>query len=145
MRILIKTSLNKNFNFVFENFNVDLFKALKPPLLSLDVKRFDGCEKGDEVHLKVGLGPVKKSWVSHIVENGSNEKEHFFVDVGHIVPPPIKNWRHTHRVLKSSEDSCVIHDDIEFSSGNTFLDYLIYPAMYFQFWLRKPAYKKFFK
>ena len=145
MRILVKTPLSKSYDEVFQGFSLDLFKALKPPVLSLDVNRFDGCQKGDEVHLAVGLGPLKQKWVSHIVEHGDSDKEHYFVDVGHILPPPLKHWRHTHRIIKTSEESCVVHDDIEFSSGLKVLDFFIYPALYVQFWLRIPAYKKFFK
>jgi ligand-binding SRPBCC domain-containing protein len=144
MRILIKTKLNKNYNEVFEGFNVDLFKALKPPLLGLDVTRFDGCKKGDEVHLRIKFGPISQSWVSHITEHGDDEQEHYFIDEGHVLPPPLKYWHHRHRVIKDG-DSSIIHDDIEFTSNNGFLDLVMYPALYIQFWLRKPAYKKFFK
>ena len=144
MRILIKTRLEKNYSEVFRGFNVDLFKALKPPLLSLEVVKFDGCVTGDEVSLEVGLGPLKKKWVSHITEHGESAEQYFFVDVGHVLPPPLKDWRHTHRIIKLGENSTEIHDDIEFSSGFKVLDYLISPALYFQFWLRIPAYKKFF-
>lgn len=40
---------------VKQGFNEELFKALKPPIIDLIVERFDGCKKGDEVHLKIGL------------------------------------------------------------------------------------------
>lgn len=145
MNILIKTKINKNYQEVASRFNLDLFKSLKPPLLDLNVIRFDGCTKGDEVHLEVGLGPVKKKWISLIVEDFQNEKEITFVDVGKTLPPPLKTWKHTHRILNLSQSECEIQDDIEYYTSNIFLDYLIYPAMYLQFALRKPAYKKFFR
>lgn len=145
MRILIKTPISKNFDEVFKGFDLNLFKALKPPLLKLDVPRFDGCKKGDEVHLKIGFGPISQDWVSHISEHQDSENEHYFIDIGHVLPPPLKSWKHKHRVIKVTDETCIIHDDIEFSSGNKIIDLCLYMPMYFQFWLRKPAYKKFFK
>lgn len=143
MKILIKTRVNKDYNEVFQAFDIDLFKALKPPLIKLNVTRFDGCKKNDEVHLEVGLGPVTQRWVSRIVEDDHVKSEHYFVDSGVVLPPPLKTWRHLHRVVKDGEGS-MIYDDIEFSCNHWLLDRLIYPLMYVQFWLRIPAYKKFF-
>jgi ligand-binding SRPBCC domain-containing protein len=145
MNILIKTTLSKNYREVHRGFDLKLFKALKPPLIALEVKRFDGCKKGDEVHLEIGLGPLKQKWVSLITENIENENECTFVDIGHILPPPLKDWKHTHRILKINEQTCEIHDDIHFSSGNKLLDLFLYPALYAQFAFRIPVYKKFFK
>ena len=145
MKILIKTPIEKNYNFVFSKFDVDLFKFLKPPLLNLEVERFDGCKKGDEIHLAIGLGPISMKWISLITENSENDEENLFIDEGHLLPPPLTYWKHIHRVKKVDENLTEIHDDIEFSSGNAILDHAIYPMLYFQFYLRKPAYKKFFK
>ena len=145
MKMLIKTRIHKDYNFVFSKFNQDLFKSLKPPLLNLEVLRFDGCKKGDEIHLNIGFGPFSIKWISHITENSNGENENLFIDEGYLLPPPLKYWKHIHRVKKISEDLCEIQDDIEFSSGNQFLDTILYPTLYFQFSLRNPAYKKFFK
>lgn len=127
-----------------EGFNLKLFKALKPPLMSLDVERFDGCNVGDEVHLNVGLGPFKAKWVSLITDNQENENETFFVDEGKYLPFPLKSWKHIHRVVKNDEEVSEIQDDIEYSTGNRALDTLMYPVLYLQFAARKPVYKKFF-
>ena len=144
MNILIKTRLSKNYKEVFKGFDLELFKALKPPLINLNVARFDGCKKGDEVHLEIGIGPLKQKWISHITDDFINEKECTFVDEGHILPPPLKDWKHTHRILNIDENICEIQDDINFSSGNSLLDFFLYPALYAQFALRIPVYKKFF-
>ena len=145
MKILIKTQIDRDHNFVFSKFDEDLFRFLKPPLLKLEVKRFDGCKKGDEIHLAIGLGPMSMKWVSHITENSESDHENLFVDEGHILPPPLNYWKHIHRVIRIDDNLTEIQDDIEFSSGNAVLDRVIYPMLYFQFFLRKPAYKKFFK
>ncbi len=144
MRFIIITYIQKDFKEVASGFDLHLFKALKPPGLSLDVTRFDGCKKGDEVHLIVGAGPIKKNWISHITDDYENENEIVFVDEGHVLPPPLKTWKHTHKIVKTGNRACEIHDDIHFSSGNKFLDALLYPAMKLQFSLRKPVYRKYF-
>lgn len=127
-----------------EGFDLKLFKALKPPLMSLDVERFDGCNVGDEVHLKVGFGPFRTKWISLITENQENDQETYFVDEGKLLPFPLKSWRHIHRVVKTDDKGSEIQDDIEYSTGLRALDVLMYPVLYLQFAARKPVYKKFF-
>ena len=58
MKIKITTPIKRNYREVFALFNLQLFEALKPPVVNLKVERFDGCKKGDEVHLKEILGVV---------------------------------------------------------------------------------------
>jgi ligand-binding SRPBCC domain-containing protein len=138
MKLIIKTDIPKNYREVFSLFNKELFIALKPPLINLKVERFDGCKKGDEIHLKVsGL-----RWVSHITELHEDQDQIYFVDHGVIVPPPIKFWKHIHRIERTGEQNSVIIDDIEYSTGNVFTDKLIYPALYAMFLMRRPIYKK---
>ena len=138
MKILIKTHINKDYRSVFSQFNLKLFEALKPPLVSLKVERFDGCKKGDEVHLKVS----GQRWVSHITELYEGEDEIYFIDVGAIIPPPLTSWKHIHRIERTGENKCNVVDDIEYSTGNKLLDKLIYPAIKAMFLLRRPIYIK---
>jgi ligand-binding SRPBCC domain-containing protein len=127
---------------VRDGFNLDLFKALKPPIVSLDVTRFDGCKKGDEVHLSVGLG-LKVKWVSHITADHESQDEWSFVDEGALLPFPLKKWHHHHRVLRSTNGSIII-DDISFSCGNALFDTLMKPALFLQFVGRKSVYQRIF-
>lgn len=145
MKILIQSKISREKDEVVAGFDLELFKALKPPLLNLEVPRFDGCQTGDEVHLEIKAGPIKKKWVSLITDHGDSKEEWYFVDEGKLLPAPLKRWRHKHIVRKINDESTLIIDDIEYSTNNLMMDILIYPAMFFQFWLRKPAYKKFFK
>lgn len=138
MKLVIKTPIPKNFRQVFAQFNRELFIKLKPPVLNLEVERFDGCKKGDEVHLVVS----GQKWVSHIVDFHEDEKEIFFVDLGVVTPPPIKTWKHIHRIKKIDDNNSEVIDDIEYSTGNTFIDKLIYPALLAMFSLRRPIYKR---
>lgn len=138
MKILIKTPITKDYHEVFALFNRELFIALKPPVVNLVVERFDGCKKGDEVHLNIN----GQRWVSHITEFYESDDEIYFIDIGVIIPPPLSNWKHIHRIVRTGQGSCEVIDDIEFTTGNTFLDKIIYPAFYTMFLLRRPIYKK---
>ena len=138
MKIQLKTPIFQDFRQVFSRFDLKLFEALKPPIINLVVERFDGCKKGDEVHLKIS----GMRWVSHITEFYEDEDQIYFVDMGVIIPPPIKHWKHIHRVERTGKDSCMVIDDIEYSTGNAFTDKLIYPALYAMFSLRKAIYKR---
>lgn len=142
MKLLLKTPIQNDLKTTFSLFNEDLFRALKPPLISLNVARFDGCKTGDEVHLEIGLGPVKQKWVSLITDDKEHDEVCFFIDEGKLLPPPLKYWKHIHRLVKVDNNNCMIEDDITFSSGNKFLDLLLYPIMYSQFAMRSPVYKK---
>jgi ligand-binding SRPBCC domain-containing protein len=143
LRFVLTTPVLKSVDEVKEGFDLSLFKALKPPLINLNVKRFDGCEKGDEVHLEVGLG-VMFDWISLIPEHGQSLDEWYFIDCGSQLPPPLKQWRHHHRVLKREAGGSIIVDDISFSSGFKLLDYLLYLPLKAQFMLRAPVYRKVF-
>ncbi len=144
MKIIIKTRIEKNFQLVFSKFNIELFRALKPPFVKLEVERFDGCKKGDEVHLNMVTFGKKQRWVSHITGDFQGDYEIYFVDVGVVLPPPLKKWTHIHRVQKINELASYIVDDIEYTSGNVALDLLLYPALYAMFFYRVPIYKSEF-
>jgi len=140
-KILIQTSVDADFQTVVSNFNRNLFEALKPPLMPLKLLRYDGQETGDQVHLDLGFG---QRWISLISDHGQTESEWFFVDEGQVLPKPLRHWKHIHKIIKQTESKTLIIDDISFSSGSSLLDLLLYPFLYFQFALRKPAYKKYF-
>lgn len=142
MRVLIETPIPKNFREVFSQFNRELFVKLKPPFINLVVERFDGCKKGHEVHLSISSGFSTNKWISLITDFHEDENEIYFIDKGTLIPPPIKTWTHKHSIKKISENECLVIDDIEFSTGNTLTDKIIYPALYAMFLLRKPIYKR---
>lgn len=142
MKFIIQTPIDMDYKKVFQAFDLNLFKALKPPLVPLEVSQFDGCKTGDKVILKVG--PFKQTWQSDIVEDFESETEIGFIDMGTILPAPLKSWRHCHRILNKGENQCLISDEIEYSSGNLLMDILLYIPMYFQFLIRYPQYKIYF-
>lgn len=84
----------------------------------------------------------KQLWISRITSDFRSDYEIFFVDQGVKLPPPLKNWKHIHRLEKIDELNTYVVDDIEYSCGNKALDLLIYPALYLMFLYRKPIYKR---
>ena len=141
MNLYFKTKIQNNFELTVKHFNQDLFIALKPPLLPLDILRFDGVNQGDQFHLK--LGP--QNWIGKVISSFQNEQEFEFIDVGIKLPFPLKEWRHKHSVLKQDKNNCIIVDDISYSTNNKIVDYIIFPGMWLMFRLRGPLYKKYYQ
>lgn len=144
MKIWIKTSVAADHHTVWAGFNEDLFKALKPPVLPLTLKRFDGSLTGDEVHLTLGMGWLAQDWNARIIEHQIGEEECYFIDEGIQLPFFLKSWQHRHRIVKQADGSTAIIDDIDFRTPFWLMDYLMYPIMYLQFYARKPVYKRIF-
>lgn len=144
MRILIKTNVEQDYKTIYSKFDVQLFKKLKPPLVGLKVKRFDGCIKGDEVHIEINTLGIKQDWNALITDNGENDREIYFIDEGLRLPNFIKTWKHLHRIVKNGNSGIII-DDINFRTPNVILDILFYPVMFLQFYYRKPVYKSYFR
>ncbi len=142
--IIIKTKIeNKTPKELLLLFNEELFKALKPPIINLEVKRFDGCKTGNEVHLAMDVfGLVNQEWVSLITDHSESFEECYFVDEGKKLPSPLKYWRHRHRLIRINDHTSYVVDDITFSTGNKALDAIIYPVLYGMFSFRIPVYKK---
>ncbi len=144
MHFIIQTRVEQNYQTVFNGFTKDLFMALKPPLMPLKLLRFDGCKKGDEVHVELMWG---LKWTSLITSRALGTKEIFFIDEGLQLPFFLKSWQHQHRIINLENDNggALIVDDITYQTPFFWLDYLLYPIMYLQFYYRKPVYKRYFK
>lgn len=145
MLIYFETDVKAPFEKVADGFDIHLFKALKPPLMQLDVLQFDGCKSGDIVRLSMGIGPFKQQWTSVITYDLHTEDSMVFVDEGSALPPPLKGWKHTHKVLRQSQNKTTIVDDIHYTTNHWLLDRIIYPVMYLMFKARKPIYIRYFK
>lgn len=144
MRVKIQTKVEKNYSEVFQGFDIHLFMKLKPPFMSLNVLRFDGCKTGDIVHVEINIIGMKKTWISEITGNGENSEEIYFVDEGKVLPSPLRYWKHRH-VIQKSIDSSLIIDDISYSTNSKILDFLMFPLIFSQFYIRKPVYKSYFR
>ncbi|WNJ16149.1 hypothetical protein [Pontibacter sp. G13] len=144
MNLLLKTPVSGNYQSVLAQFDLALLKQLTPPGADIEILRFDGSHKGDEVHIRVKLfGVVKQLWEVSITEEEDNGKEAWFTDEGRVIPSPLKTWKHRHAVADAGDHSVII-DDITYSTGSGILDRLIYPVMYAQFAGRAPIYQRIF-
>ncbi len=145
MRIYFETPINLPFEKVKDQFNRELFLCLSPDLIPFELKRFDGCKKGDEVHLILGPKGFRQEWVSLITLDETTEKGWSFIDEGTKLPWPLKTWKHQHRVDKVSDSECKIVDDIQYQCSPTFLGPWMKPFLWSVFAVRPGRYKKFFK
>ncbi len=138
------TSVAANFEELESRFDRSLLEKLLAPGLPVTIERFDGLADGDELHVVFGEGRFKGKWISRIQENDRNPSEWSYVDVGIELPPPLKSWRHKHRLLKRPAGGTFIRDEIEFSTGSALTDAAAFPVLYALFASRGPVYRRMF-
>lgn len=150
MRILLKTSVRQSPSTVWVGFDRALFNRLSPPFPPVRVVRFDGCQRGDVVHLRLNFFFVQPDWVSRIVEQqtlgpAERPQEIFFVDEGERLPFFLRSWRHRHRLLRDdATGGTIVVDDVTYRTPFWLTDYLLYPVLWLQFAYRKPIYRRVF-
>lgn len=150
MNILLKTPVRQPLPKVWAGFDRDLFERLAPPFPPVKVVRFDGCRKGDVVHLRLNFLLFKQDWISDIVDQQTHQSaglpdEIFFVDEGRKLPFFLRYWHHRHRLLHDAQTGgTIIIDDITFRTPSRLTDWLFYPLMWAQFAYRKPIYRRIF-
>lgn len=138
------TSVAADFDELEARFDRDLLEKLLAPGLPVGIERFDGLKDGDELHIVFGDGRFSGKWVSKIQENERTPSEWSYVDVGLELPPPLKTWRHKHRLLRRPAGGTFIRDEIEFSTGNRLTDAATFPLLYAIFASRGPIYRRVF-
>lgn len=150
MHLLLQTSVRQPIAQVWAGFDRQLFDQLAPPFPPVEVVRFDGCLKGDVVHLRLNFIFFKQDWISDIVDQQTtgmpnHPDEIFFVDQGTKLPFFLRYWRHWHRLVRDPQTGgTIVVDDITFRTPTLLTDYLFYPLMWLQFAYRKPIYRKVF-
>lgn len=144
MKLYFEAQVRSTIPEIKKGFNKELFLKLKPPFLVLQLERFDGCEVGNEVHLRMGTPGMLQKWVSKITTSKTDSEEWLFVDEGEILPFPFKYWRHEHRVRKLNETTSAISDSIEYDCGNGLLNRLIWGPLWLSFSVRPAIYRKVF-
>lgn len=145
-KIFLKTRVQGRPADIMKRFDSSLFEKLSPPGAGVELLRFDGSKEGDQVQIRMSLllGLIKQDWFAQITEDGSNEKEAWFVDEGVKLPFFLKQWRHRHVAQADGPEHSYIIDDIQYKSPFALLGWLLYPVMYLQFAYRKPIYRKVF-
>lgn len=143
MRIVLETKVEQDHAQVFAGFTEELFLKLAPPGIPIKLQRFDGCKKGDVVHLQLNFLLFKQDWISDITDAGRSESEHFFIDKGRKLPFFLKTWEHHHRIVKDGSGSRIV-DDFRYTAPLG-LTWLLRPVLWLQFAYRKPIYRKVFR
>lgn len=143
--IQIITEFTGNAQQVINGFTQELFMALKPPFVPMQLLRFDGCNIADEVHLLLGIAPIRQKWVSIIVESEQKDTYLRFVDKGVVLPFPFSDWRHEHIVMQRPGGIVRIEDNISYATKPKVAASLLHPLLLLQFGYRKKAYPRFFQ
>jgi len=143
VRIKIQTKVAANWKTVKDGFNETLFLKLNPPFPKVKLTRFDGSEKGDQVSMELDFILWKDKWTSDISFSSETDNGFDFIDEGNPAAFPFKKWKH-HHIIYTEKGSTFIIDNIDFSSGNGFIDIILFPILYLQFLYRKPIYKRLF-
>lgn len=145
MKILFNTPLSLPVKKIQSHFDQELFTYLSPHIVPFKLIRFDGCKKGDEIHIEFGMNGIMQKWVSLITYEGTNAKGWSFIDEGKVLPWPLSSWKHHHRVDKVSDTESIIVDDIEYECRPALMAPVISPLLWSMFALRPYRYKQFFK
>ena len=116
MRLLIETSVSNHFLEVKKGFNATLFKKLSPPFPKVNLLRFDGCSKGDQVQLELNFILFKQRWFSLITFDNTDTERFEFIDEGTVLPFFLKEWKHHHIIEYKGEASCKVIDSIRYKS-----------------------------
>lgn len=143
MKIYLQTPVKGSVPEVFSKFNKDLFVTLKPPLVNVELVKFDGCRRGDEFHLLIRPVVGTQEWKGKVTEDYLSDSESYFIDEGVQLPFPLSKWRHKHLIKKIDAQTFII-DDIEFETSPKFLGPLVYPFLLAMFKFRVPIYQRIF-
>ncbi len=146
--LLLRTEVATPMRETFARFDSELLAQLTPPLVKVELERFDGSNIGDIVILRMKiLFFLCQRWECSITEREESQQECFFTDEseGAKLPFFLKKWRHCHRVQAHPSDPtrCIIIDDIQYRAPFG-LNALLYPVLWAQFAFRRPIYRRFF-
>ena len=86
-------------------------ERLTPPWQKVEVEgRLSGIRPGSRVYLRLGVGPLRVSWVA---EHTAVDPDKGFVDCQ--VEGPFRKWEHQHLFEAADGGSCVLRDRIEYA------------------------------
>ena len=120
MHFTFITHVDANINEVSRNFNRELLIKLKPPLVKMNLLRYDGQITGNQLSFQIGIGPMKQQWDGIITAHRYTKKDWLFRDEGLKLPHPLKTWKHTHALKSKTEHSTLIIDRLKFEGKNRF-------------------------
>lgn len=139
-RILIKTKVRGAPKEIMEGFTKDLLLKLTPPLIDVELTRYDGNALNDEIHIISSIFGSYQSWVNYISDVHESENLIYFTDKAREMPFPLTHWEHTHKVQRLDENFSYIIDDIRYDTANIITTNVMYPLLYAFMYYRKPIY-----
>ena len=90
------------------HFQTGILKALTPPMMIMQVHRFDPLANRSIGEFTMWMGPIPVRWVAE----HSDVSPTGFVDTQ--IRGPMKSWKHTHRFNRVSPQVTEVHEHIEF-------------------------------
>jgi ligand-binding SRPBCC domain-containing protein len=90
------------------HFEPGILKALTPPLMIMQVHRFDPLAEGSIGEFTMWMGPIPVRWKAE----HSGVSEIGFTDTQ--VAGPMKHWAHTHRFNEVDANTTEVHEHIEY-------------------------------
>jgi ligand-binding SRPBCC domain-containing protein len=90
------------------HFQTGILKVLTPPLMIMQVHRFDPLANGSIGQFTMWMGPVPVHWTAlH-----SDVSPESFTDTQ--ISGPMKSWRHTHRFIRIDDHTTEVNEHIEY-------------------------------
>lgn len=90
------------------HFEPGILKTLTPPLMIMQVHKFEPLAEGSVAEFTMWMGPIPVKWKAvH-----SNVSETSFTDTQES--GPMKRWAHTHKFTATDENQTEVHEHIEF-------------------------------
>jgi ligand-binding SRPBCC domain-containing protein len=138
MKFTVSTAVALPPRRAIEKFDATLFNALSPPFPKARLLKFDP----ETVEIELDFFIAKTRWESKVYPSVVNDAEAYFVDEGVRLPPPLKRWRHVHRLVARPDGGSDLRDEIEFSTSHPVVDLLALPFLWAMMVYRKPIYRR---
>jgi ligand-binding SRPBCC domain-containing protein len=90
------------------HFEPGILKTLTPPLMIMQVHRFEPIAEGSVADFTMWMGPIPVHWTalhSDVSDTGFTDTQ---------TSGPMKFWQHTHRFTSIDEQTTEVHEHIEF-------------------------------
>ncbi len=129
---------------VFARFSEELFEALAPRFPKLTVLCYDGNQPGDVVHLKLSFGLWSQEWISKISQLDESPEKIRMVDIGVVLPFPLKTWTHHHRIEANPAGGSWIIDEVHFGTKTKLGDWFMRLQVSGQMKGRRKKYQAYF-
>ncbi|MDW8219544.1 MAG: hypothetical protein RML40_03335 [Bacteroidota bacterium] len=146
------TQVEQSYKDVVAGFSLDLFQRVLPSYPRTTIKRFDGYNEGDEVHIEIHIPILNRTelWISRIIQQGEIHghdiyaDEWYFIDEGVELPSFLISWWHLHRIVQSESGSTFIIDEIEYRAP-WYMQPFVHVVLSSQFAARQPIYREYFR